>query len=48
MYKNIKQDIGTLETLIMWQTKRITSFENVQRHFLLDYARLPEYGIGSL
>lgn len=25
--------IGTLETLIMWQAKRITSFKNVQHVF---------------
>lgn len=31
--------IGTLETLIMWQAKRITSFKNVQHVF----ARLHDF-----
>lgn len=31
--------IGTLETLIMWQAKRITSFKNVQHIF----ARLHDF-----
>lgn len=33
IYKNTKRDIGTLETLIMWQAKRITSFKIVGHVF---------------